>query len=53
MYKQNQALVKLLQPVIAALGYELLGIEQMNQGTAAYPWPIARGSANRRPACWT
>ena len=32
MYKQNQALVKLLQPVIAALGYELLGIEQMNQG---------------------
>ena len=32
MYKQNPALVKLLQPVIAALGYELLGIEQMNQG---------------------
>jgi ribosome maturation factor RimP len=32
MYKQNQALVKLLQPGITALGYELLGIEQMNQG---------------------
>jgi len=32
MYKQNQALLKLLQPVVTALGYELLGIEQLPQG---------------------
>ena len=27
MYKQNQNLVKLLEPVISAMGYEMLGIE--------------------------
>jgi ribosome maturation factor RimP len=32
MYKQNQALVKLLQPVVSGLGYEMLGIEQQPQG---------------------
>lgn len=32
MYRQNQALVRLLEPVIEAMGYELLGIEQGNQG---------------------
>ncbi|MEX2525142.1 MAG: ribosome maturation factor RimP [Gammaproteobacteria bacterium] len=32
MYKQNQALVKLLQPVISGLGYEMLGIESVPQG---------------------
>lgn len=32
MYKQNQALVKLLQPVISGLGYEMLGVEQFPQG---------------------
>jgi len=32
MYKQNQTLVKLLQPVISGLGYEMLGIEQFPQG---------------------
>ncbi len=32
MYRQNQTLVRLLQPVIEAMGYELLGIEQGNKG---------------------
>ena len=27
MYKQNQSLVNLLEPVISAMGYEMLGIE--------------------------
>ncbi len=32
MYKQNQVLVELLQPVVSAMGYEMLGIEQIPQG---------------------
>ena len=32
MYKQNQVLVDLLGPLIRAMGYELLGIEQLAQG---------------------
>lgn len=32
MYRQNEVLVKMLQPVIQALGYEMLGIEQFSQG---------------------
>lgn len=32
MYRQNQTLLTLLQPVVEAMGYELLGIEQGNQG---------------------
>ena len=32
MYKQNQALVDLLGPLIGAMGYELLGIEHLAQG---------------------
>ncbi|MFQ5661467.1 MAG: ribosome maturation factor RimP [Gammaproteobacteria bacterium] len=32
MYKQNQLLVELLQPVIAAMGYEMLGVEQIRKG---------------------
>lgn len=32
MYKQNQALLALLQPVITGLGYELLGTELLSQG---------------------
>lgn len=32
MYKQNQNLVKLLEPVISAMGYEMLGIEMLSRG---------------------
>ena len=32
MYKQNQSLVKLLKPVISAMGYEMLGIEYFTRG---------------------
>lgn len=32
MYRQNQTLVRLLQPVIEAMGYELLGIEHGSHG---------------------
>jgi ribosome maturation factor RimP len=32
MYKQNQTLVGLIEPVATAMGYELLGIEYMRQG---------------------
>lgn len=32
MYKQNQTLVELLGPVIASMGYELLGIESTSDG---------------------
>lgn len=32
MYRQNQVLVRLLQPVIEAMGYELLGIEHGSHG---------------------
>ena len=32
MYRQNEVLVKMLQPVIQALGYEMLGIEQFSKG---------------------
>lgn len=32
MYRQNQTLVRLLQPAIEALGYELLGIELGTRG---------------------
>ena len=32
MYRQNQTLVDLMQPVIVALGYELWGIEQLPDG---------------------
>ena len=32
MYKQNQVLVDLLGPLIRAMGYEMLGIEQLAQG---------------------
>ena len=32
MYKQNQSLVKLLEPVISALGYEMWGIEYFTRG---------------------
>jgi len=32
MYKQNPILVKLLEPVISAMGYEMLGIEHLDRG---------------------
>lgn len=32
MYRQNQILVKLLEPVISAMGYEMLGIEHLPKG---------------------
>lgn len=32
MYRQNETLLKLLQPAVTALGYELLGIELGNRG---------------------
>jgi len=32
MYKQNQILVKLLEPVILAMGYEMWGIEHVPEG---------------------
>jgi ribosome maturation factor RimP len=32
MYRQNPVLVKLLEPVVTALGYELLGIEHFPRG---------------------
>lgn len=32
MYRQNEVLVRLLQPVIEAMGYELLGIEHGSHG---------------------
>ena len=32
MYKQNSILVKLLEPVISAMGYEMLGIEHLARG---------------------
>lgn len=32
MYKQNSILVKLLEPVISAMGYEMLGIEYLARG---------------------
>ncbi len=32
MYRQNQTLIRLLEPVIEAMGYELLGIEQASKG---------------------
>lgn len=32
MYKQNETLVRLLQPVISGLGYEMLGVEVLPQG---------------------
>lgn len=35
LYRQNQTLLQLLEPVIQAMGYELLGIEQGQQGGTA------------------
>ncbi len=35
MYRQNQALLDLCQPELAALGYELLGIEHHQDGNRA------------------
>jgi len=35
MYRQNQTLVRLLQPPVTALGYELLGIEELREGRTA------------------
>jgi len=32
LYRQNQTLLQLLQPVVEAMGYELLGIEQGSHG---------------------
>jgi len=32
MYKQNQTLVELLQPVVSSLGYELCGVEITGDG---------------------
>ncbi len=32
MYRQNPALLELLEPAIQALGYELLGVEHLSQG---------------------
>jgi ribosome maturation factor RimP len=32
MYKQNKQLLDLLEPVVSAMGYELLGIEHLKQG---------------------
>jgi len=32
MYRQNQTLVALLQPVISAMGYEMWGVEQLPDG---------------------
>jgi ribosome maturation factor RimP len=32
MYKQNIQLLSLIDPVVSAMGYELLGIEHLNQG---------------------
>lgn len=32
MYKQNQTLIDLLEPVISAMGYELWGVEHMTGG---------------------
>lgn len=32
MYRQNTVLIELLEPVVHALGYELLGIEQLSRG---------------------
>jgi ribosome maturation factor RimP len=32
MYKQNQKLVGLIEPVVSAIGYELLGVEHIKQG---------------------
>jgi len=32
MYKQNQKLVDLIKPVLAPMGYELLGVEHLKQG---------------------
>jgi len=32
MYRQNKHLVELIEPVIQALGYELLGIEHLTRG---------------------
>ena len=35
MYRQNQSLFDLLQPVISAMGYELWGIEQLQRGSGS------------------
>lgn len=35
MYKQNQDLVNLLQPVVTAMGYELWGVEYFPKGKAS------------------
>ncbi len=32
MYRQNQTLVALLQPIISAMGYEMWGVEQLPDG---------------------
>jgi ribosome maturation factor RimP len=32
MYKQNKQLLVLIEPVVSAMGYELLGIEHLKQG---------------------
>jgi len=32
MYKQNQKLVGLIEPVVSAMGYALLGVEHIKQG---------------------
>jgi len=32
MYRQNTVLIELLEPVVQAMGYELLGIEQLARG---------------------
>ena len=32
MYKQNKQLLALIEPVVSAMGYELLGIEHLKQG---------------------
>ncbi|MFT5132479.1 MAG: ribosome maturation factor RimP [Gammaproteobacteria bacterium] len=35
MYRQNQTIVALLQPVISAMGYELWGVEHLPDGQAS------------------
>ena len=35
MVKQNKKLVDLLAPVISAMGYEMLGVEQISQGKSS------------------
>lgn len=35
MYRQNNALLELLEPAVGKMGYRLLGIEQFSQGRSA------------------